>query len=35
VTLKVDDNTRIRMVRSSIQRVMSGDGEAEKPAESK
>jgi preprotein translocase subunit YajC len=35
VTLKVDDNTRIRMVRSSIQRVLSADGEAEKPAESK
>jgi preprotein translocase subunit YajC len=35
VTLKVDDNTRIRMIRSSIQRVLSGDGEAEKSADSK
>lgn len=35
VTLKVDDNTRVRMVRSSIQRVVSAEGEAEKPAESK
>lgn len=35
VTLKVDDNTRIRMIRSSIQRVLSADGEAEKPAEGK
>lgn len=35
VTLKVDDNTRIRMIRSSIQRVLSGEGEPEKPAETK
>jgi preprotein translocase subunit YajC len=35
VTLKVDDNTRIRMIRSSIQRVLSGDGEAEKTADSR
>lgn len=35
VTLKVDDNTRIPMIRSSIQRVMSPEGETEKPAEAK
>jgi preprotein translocase subunit YajC len=35
VTLKVDDNTRIKFVRSSIQRVLGAEGEAEKPAESK
>lgn len=35
VTLKVDDNTRIRMIRSSIQRVLSAEGEAEKPSEGK
>lgn len=35
VTLKVDDNTRIRMIRSSIQRVLSAEGEADKPAETK
>jgi preprotein translocase subunit YajC len=35
VTLKVDDNTRIRMIRSSIQRVVAAEGEAEKPAEGK
>jgi preprotein translocase subunit YajC len=35
VTLKVDDNTRVKFVRSSIQRVMSSEGEAEKPAETK
>ncbi|MGQ0635274.1 MAG: preprotein translocase subunit YajC [Planctomycetaceae bacterium] len=35
VTLKVDDNTRIRMVRSSIQRVLTPEAEGEKPAESK
>jgi preprotein translocase subunit YajC len=35
VTLKVDDNTRVRMIRSSIQRVMSAEGEADKPAEVK
>lgn len=35
VTLKVDDNTRIPMIRSSIQRVMSPEGETDKPAEGK
>lgn len=35
VTLKVDDNTRIKFLRSSIQRVISSEGEGEKPAESK
>ncbi len=35
VTLKVDDNTRIKFIRSSIQRVLTSEGEAEKPAESK
>ena len=35
VTLKVDDNTRIKFVRSSIQRVMSSDGEGDKLAETK
>ncbi len=35
VTLKVDDNTRIRFLRSSIQRVVSSEGEGEKPAETK
>jgi preprotein translocase subunit YajC len=35
VTLKVDDNTRIKMIRSSIQRVMSETVESEKPAETK
>jgi preprotein translocase subunit YajC len=35
VTLKVDDNTRIKFLRSSIQRVLSSEGEGEKPAESK
>lgn len=35
VTLKVDDNTRIRMIRSSIQRVLSAEGDADKPAEGK
>jgi preprotein translocase subunit YajC len=35
VTLKVDDNTRVKFVRSSIQKVMSSEGEAEKPAETK
>jgi preprotein translocase subunit YajC len=35
VTLKVDDNTRIKFIRTSIQRVVSAETEAEKPAESK
>ena len=35
VTLKVDDNTRIKFIRSSIQRVLSSEGEGEKPAETK
>ena len=35
VTLKVDDNTRMKFVRSSIQRVVSADGDAEKTAETK
>lgn len=35
VTLKVDDNTRIKFIRSSIQRVLTAEGEAKKPAESK
>lgn len=33
VTLKVDDNTRIRMIRSSIQRVLSAEGESDKSAD--
>jgi preprotein translocase subunit YajC len=35
VTVKVDDNARIKFIRSSIQRVLSAEGEAEKPAETK
>ena len=35
VTLKVDDNTRIKFVRSSIQRVLSSEGDAEKTSETK
>lgn len=35
VTLKVDDNTRVKFTRSAIQRVVSTDGEGEKPAETK
>ena len=35
VTLKVDDNTRMKFIRSSIQRVMSSEGEIEKPSETK
>ena len=35
VTLKVDDNTRIKFLRSSIQRVVSAETEGEKPAETK
>jgi preprotein translocase subunit YajC len=35
VTLKVDDNTRIKFLRSSIQRVLSSEGDGEKPAETK
>jgi preprotein translocase subunit YajC len=35
VTLKVDDNTRVKFIRSSIQRVMSAEGEVEKPTETK
>ena len=35
VTLKVDDNTRVRMIRSSIQRVMSAEGESDKASEAK
>lgn len=35
VTLKVDENTRIKFIRSSIQRVMSPDGEPDKVADSK
>ena len=35
VSLKVDDNTRIKFLRSSIQRVMSAEGEPEKPADAK
>lgn len=35
VTLKVDDNTRVRMVRSSIQRIVSPDGETDKSGDSK
>lgn len=35
VTLKVDDNTRIRMIRSSIQRVVSAEGEADAAADTK
>jgi len=34
VTLKVDDNTRIKFIRSSIQRVVT-ETDAEKPPESK
>lgn len=32
VTLKVDDNTKVRMIRSSIQRVFAESTEPEKPA---
>lgn len=35
VTLKVDDNTRIKFIRSSIQKVLTSDGEVEKHSESK
>lgn len=35
VTLKIDDNTRIKFVRTSIQRVIASEGDAEKPAETK
>lgn len=35
VTLRVDDNTRMKFIRSSIQRVVSSEGEAEKPSETK
>lgn len=35
VTVKVDDNTRIKFVRSSIQRVVAPEGEGEKPPETK
>jgi preprotein translocase subunit YajC len=35
VTLKVDDNTRIKFIRSAIQKVLSAEGEAAKPAETK
>jgi preprotein translocase subunit YajC len=35
VTLKVDDNTRVKFIRSSIQRVMQSDGDMDKPSETK
>ena len=35
VTLKVDDNTRIKFIRSSIQRVLSSEGDGAKPADTK
>ena len=35
VTLKVDDNMRMKFIRSSIQRVMQADGDGEKPSETK
>ena len=35
VTLKVDDDTRIKFIRSSIQRVMQSDGDADKSSETK
>jgi preprotein translocase subunit YajC len=35
VTLKVDDNTRIKFIRSAIQKVVSPETEAEKPVETK
>ena len=35
VTLKVDDNTRIKFTRTAIQKVLSAEGEASKPAETK
>ena len=35
VTVKVDDNTRIKFIRSAIQKVLSLEAEAEKPAETK
>jgi preprotein translocase subunit YajC len=35
VTLKVDDNTRMKFVRSSIQRVLSSEGDVEKTSETK
>ncbi|MFN0050904.1 MAG: preprotein translocase subunit YajC [Planctomycetales bacterium] len=35
VTLKVEDNTRLRVVRSSVQRVLAVSGESESPSENK
>jgi len=35
VTLKVDDNTRIKFIRSSIQRVLSSEGDGDKPSDAK
>ena len=35
VTLKVDDNTRMKFTRSSIQRVLQSEGDGEKPSETK
>lgn len=35
VTLKVDDNTRLRFIRSSIQRVLSAEGESDKLVDNK
>jgi preprotein translocase subunit YajC len=35
VTLKVDDNTRIKFVRTAIQKVVKDEAEAAKPAETK
>ncbi len=35
VTLKVDDNTRIKFLRTAIQKVVPPEGEAAKPAETK
>ena len=35
VTVKVDDNTRIKFIRSAIQKVIAAEGESAKPAETK
>jgi len=35
VTLKVDDNTRIKFIRSAIQKVIAAEGESPKSAETK
>jgi len=35
VTLKVDDNTRIKFIRTAIQKVVTDEAETAKPAETK